>query len=44
MVGLLGAARGLGTLMLLTILIPAWFKALSVVFASYTMLILYLTA
>ena len=32
------------TLMLLTVLIPAWFKALSVVFASYTILILYLTA
>ena len=33
-----------GLLMLLVILKPAWFKALSVAFASYTVLILYLTA
>ena len=33
-----------GILMLLMILKPAWFKILSVVFASYTILILYLTA
>ena len=33
-----------GTLTLLTVLKPAWFKALAVVFAGYTVLILYLTA
>jgi len=33
-----------GILMLLTILMPAWFKTLSVIFAGYTILILYLTA
>lgn len=33
-----------GTLMLLIILRPRWFKAVSVVFAFYTLLILYLTA
>ncbi len=33
-----------GTLMLLTMLKPEWFKTLSVVFAFYTILILYITA
>jgi len=33
-----------GLLMLLVILKPAWFKLLSVAFATYTILILYLTA
>jgi hypothetical protein len=33
-----------GALTLLIVLMPAWFKPLSVVFAGYTILILYLTA
>lgn len=36
--------RYAGVLLLLMILKPAWFKWLSVVFAGYTALILYLTA